>query len=48
MISSKQTYIDKRVGEIDSTLANIDRIKKELNWEPTVDLGSWITSELEI
>jgi UDP-glucose 4-epimerase len=48
MISSKQTYIDKRVGEIDSTLANINRIKKELNWEPTVDLDSWITSELEI
>jgi UDP-glucose 4-epimerase len=46
MISTKQTYIDKRAGEINSTHANVDRIKKELNWKTTVDMSSWIKGEL--
>jgi len=47
MICPIQTYIDKRKGEIQSTQSIIDKIKKDLNWEPEVCLEEWLHNELE-
>jgi len=38
LISSNIRYAKKREGEARETLANIDKIKKLLNWKPTIDL----------
>ena len=32
--SKKITYIPKRPGEPDKSLASVNKIKKELGWEP--------------
>lgn len=42
MISNKITYLEPRLGEAKITLANIEKIKLDLNWLPTVELKSWI------
>ena len=31
-------YAPKRKGDIDHSLANISKIKKDLDWEPTVSI----------
>lgn len=41
-ISTKQTYIPARDGEMDYTFANIDKIQKVLKWKPEVDVIEWI------
>ena len=41
MISTNKTY-RKQVNEPFANLADIRKAKKLLNWEPAVDLGSWI------
>lgn len=48
MISTNQTYIPKRDGEIQSTCAVIDRIQEELQWKPTIDLESWLNTKVHI
>ena len=41
MISKNKTY-RKPVNEPFANLADIRKAKELLNWEPTVDLRSWI------
>ena len=41
-ISKDQVYIDKRDGEMDTTLANIDKIGDVIGWKPEVDVIDWI------
>ena len=48
MISPIQAYIDKRPGEVERTLASIDKIKTDLNWKPTVSLEEWLQNELNV
>ena len=38
MISSNKVYIPKRPGEPNRSLADISKIKSELNWEPKIDI----------
>ena len=38
MISSKKVYIPKRPGEPNRSLADISKIKSELNWKPKIDI----------
>jgi len=46
MISEDQTYIEKRIGEAESTKSCIDRIQKELNWNPEIKLEDWLEKTL--
>ena len=41
-ISDNQVYIEKRTGEMDTTLANIDKIGDVIGWKPEVDVIDWI------
>ena len=43
-ISDNQTYIDERVGEMDTTLANITKTNKVIGWKPEVDGLEWIVN----
>ena len=42
LISDKQLYIPKRAGEMETTLANIDKISSVIGWKPEVDVLEWI------
>jgi len=42
LISPEQKYIPKREGEMETTLANIDKIKSVIGWVPEVDVLEWI------
>lgn len=42
MIGGESVNIPARLGEARITLANIDKIKKHLNWTPLVNLSNWI------
>ena len=42
LVSDNQQYLPKRSGEMDTTLANIDKIKSVIGWEPEVDVLEWI------
>jgi len=48
MISKNQIHIEQRKGEVTSTLANIHKIKTDLNWSPKTFVGDWIKNELEM
>lgn len=39
LISKKKTYIPKRPGEPDRSLANISKIKRDLNWKPKIKIN---------
>lgn len=41
-ISDNQTFIPKRSGEMDTTIANIDKIGEVIGWKPEVDVIEWI------
>jgi len=41
-ISDNQTFIPKRSGEMDTTIANIDKIGEIIGWKPEVDVIDWI------
>ena len=41
-ISTNQTFIPKRSGEMDTTIANIDKIGEVIGWKPEVDVIDWI------
>ena len=45
-ISNSHTNIPEREGEMQLTLANIDKIEKHLGWKPEVDVMDWILGEL--
>jgi UDP-glucose 4-epimerase len=42
VISTNQTYIPERSGEMDTTIANIDKIGGVIGWKPEVDVIEWI------
>ena len=42
LISDNQQYLPKREGEMETTLANIDKIKSVIGWVPEVDVLEWI------
>jgi len=44
MISTNTTMIEPRLGEARVTLANIDKIKKVLGWNPKIRLEDWVLS----
>ena len=41
-ISDNQIFIPKRLGEMDTTIANIDKIGEVIGWKPEVDVIDWI------
>jgi len=41
-ISDYQTFIPKRPGEMETTIANIDKIGEVIGWKPEVDVIEWI------
>lgn len=45
VISTNQTYIPERSGEMDTTIANIDKIGKVIGWKPEVDVIEWINGK---
>tara|TARA_Y100000015_G_scaffold36656_1_gene38045 strand:+ start:134 stop:1024 length:891 start_codon:yes stop_codon:yes gene_type:complete len=42
LISNDQQYLPKRAGEMDTTLAVIDKISSVIGWKPEVDVLEWI------
>ena len=47
LIGGKKTYIPKRPGEPDRSLACINKIKKELKWKPKVTIEEGIRNLLK-
>ena len=47
MISSNKVYIPKRPGEPNRSLADISKIKSELNWEPKIDIKDGVKMLIE-
>ena len=47
LIGGKKIYIPKRPGEPDRSLADISRIKKDLNWEPKITIEEGIKNLLQ-
>ena len=47
MISPLQSYISDREAEIHSTHAVIGKIKKDLNWQPTIQVRDWLRGEID-
>ena len=45
VISTNQTYIPKRSGEMDTTIANIDKISEIIRWKSEVDVIEWINGK---
>ena len=41
-ISNNQVFIPKRPGEMETTIANIDKIGEVVGWKPEVDVIEWI------
>ena len=41
-ISLNQTYIPERKGEMDTTFADITKIKKVIGWKPEIDVLDWL------
>ena len=46
LIKGKKTYIPKRPGEPNITLADIKKIKKKLNWKPKVSIEQGVKKVL--
>ena len=42
VISDDQVFIPRRSGEMETTIANIDKIGKVMGWKPEVDVINWI------
>ena len=42
LIGGKKIYIPKRPGEPDRSLANISKIKKDLNWRPKIKIENGV------
>ena len=46
VISGHQVYLPKREGEMETTLANIDKISSIIGWKPEIDVMDWINEEM--
>ena len=46
MFEHEYEYIPARMGEALITYANIDKIKKDLNWSPTISIKDGIKTYL--
>ena len=44
-IDTNQTYLSPRLGEVQISLANIEKIKSIFGWNPKVDLMEWISNQ---
>ena len=42
MIGDDHKFIDDRPGEAKNNLANIEKIKRDMEWKPTHNLENWI------
>lgn len=40
--NSPYCFIEKRIGDAEETLANIELAETDLNWKPKIDLKSWL------
>jgi UDP-glucose 4-epimerase len=47
LITDNQIHIDPRPGEAQTSLANIDKIKRVIGWEPTVSIEQWVKDKLK-
>jgi UDP-glucose 4-epimerase len=47
MIHYNQTYIPKRKGEAETTLADVSKIREMIGWEARVDIEDWVKKELK-
>ena len=47
MVGGDKVNIPKRPGEPDRSLADISKIKKDLNWDPQISIKEWIKMLLE-
>ena len=47
MLNGRKTYIPKRPGEPDITVADITKIKKYLNWKPKISINLGIKKLLD-
>jgi len=45
IISERREFIPTRTGEVNSTLANIDRITSTFDWKPTIKTRDWVRSQ---
>lgn len=45
MIGDNIKYIEPRLGEAKITLADITKVKNELNWTPSIKLESWLIKQ---
>ena len=48
MIGDNHQFIEFRPGEAKDNLANIEKIKRDLNWKPTHNLKDWIESNVNL
>ena len=42
LISSEIEFVEKRVGEAETTLGSIDKITNVMGWQPKTELRSWV------
>ena len=47
LITDNQVHIDPRPGEAQTSLANIDKIKRVIGWKPTVSIEQWVKDKLK-
>ena len=45
VISDNQVKIAERKGEMDTTLANIDKIRQVIGWVPETDVLEWLKTQ---
>ena len=46
MFGSDKIYIDSIPGEARNTLCKSELAKKKLKWKPRINLGDWISKEI--
>lgn len=48
LICNDQIFVEERIGEIHTTLANNSKAKDLLGWRPSVDVSEWIKENLSL
>ncbi|MBA87543.1 MAG: hypothetical protein CMB29_05735 [Euryarchaeota archaeon] len=46
LISSKQKFLEPRIGEVKENLADISRVKKVFGWQPKISVENWLKSNI--